>query len=420
MSALPYSVYASHAGATPSRVSPRVPPCFPEEDAAPLHSRRAPMHPRRRTSRRPAPAAVRALATTLTLALAASALSACGDHPSLRTIASAGEVGRPEAASGGPPPGEHVTADSVGKRKPSTAAPIATPAAAHATPRAANKLGRIPVLEYHLLGGEELRWKVDTAHFRRTLQLLYDRGYRPINISDMLDRKIDIPAGTSPVVFVFDDASPSQFSYIERDGRLEVDPNSAVGMLLEFNKRHPDWKKKGVFCMLPAAQSGHAFFGEKGIAGQKSEWRFKKVQFLAEQGFELCNHTLYHANLGKQTDERAQEYIARGQMAIDSAVPGYKVRTFALPLGVWPKNRPLAWAGSWTDPRSRKPVRYQYDAVLEVAGGPTRSPFDPQFNPRGITRIEAFGNEVERMLDQLDRSGNRYVSDGGAGSVAKR
>ena len=374
------------------------------------------MHPRRRTlPRRPA-AAVRALATALTLTVAATALGACGDHVSLRTIASAGEVGRADSA-GGPPPSEHVAADSVGKRNPSTAAPT-TSSRAGATPRAANKLGRIPVLEYHLLGGEELRWKVDTAHFRRTLQLLYDRGYRPINISDMLDRKIDIPAGTSPVVLVFDDASPSQFSYIERDGRLEVDPNSAVGMLLEFNKRHPDWKKKGVFCMLPAAQSGHAFFGEKGIAGQKSEWRFKKVQFLAEQGFELCNHTLYHANLGKQTDERAQEFIARGQMAIDSAVPGYKVRTFALPLGVWPKNRPLAWAGSWTDPKSRKPVRYQYEAVLEVAGGPARSPFDPQFNPRSITRVEAFGNEVERLLDQLDRSGNRYVADGGA--VAKR
>lgn len=376
------------------------------------------MHPRRRTSL--ARQRVRHRALPL-VALCAVALGACKDSSSrfTRVASAAGEVTHD---SGGAPPDNHVATDSSAARNHSAAAdstpPRAHPAAT-AGARVPNELGRIPVLEYHLLGGNESRWKVDTAHFRRTLQLLYDRGYRPINVADMLDRKIDLPAGMSPVVLVFDDASPSQFRYIERDGKLEVDPNSAVGILLDFNRQHPDWKRKGVFCMLPAAAAGHAFFGEKGIDGQKSEWRFKKVQFLAEQGFELCNHTLYHANLGKQTDARAQEFIARGQMAIDSAVPGYKVRTFGLPLGVWPKNRPLAWAGSWTDAKG-KTVRYEYQAVLEVAGGPTRSPYDPQFNPRSISRVEAFGQEVERMLDRLEASGARYVSDGVPSTVARK
>ena len=70
---------------------------------------------------------------------------------------------------------------------------------------------------------------------------------------------------------------------------------------------------------------------------------------------------------------RFQEQIARGQLAIDSAVPGYKVRTFALPLGVWPKNRALAKAGSWTDPKTHNVVKYNNEAILEVSGGPTRS-----------------------------------------------
>ncbi len=285
--------------------------------------------------------------------------------------------------------------------------------------RVPNEVGRIPVVEYHLLGEPESHWKVSTARFRENLETLYARGYRPVNMTDVLDKKLDLQAGLSPVVFVFDDASPGQFSYVERNGQLEVDPNSAVGMLLAFNKKHPDWERKAVFCMLPAAQQGHAFFGEKGIKGQKSEWRFKKVQFLKEQGFELCNHTLYHANLGKQTDTKAQEFIARGDMAIDSAVPGYKVRTFALPLGVWPKNRPTAWTGSWTDPKSKKTVRYSYDAVLEVAGGPTRSPHDPEFNPRSIKRVEVFARQLEQTLDQLDKSGMRYVSDGNPRTIAR-
>jgi hypothetical protein len=366
-----------------------------------------------RRTRRPAAALPVLLALSATAAT--TGIAACSRDVAARAAsassASAGEIGAlvDSAASA-----TSASTPSYG----ATSAPVDTRAAAPG--RAPNKLGRIPVLEYHLLGAGESRWKVDTAHFRRTLQLLYDRGYRPINIADMLDRKIDIPAGTSPVVFVFDDASPSQFSYVEKNGKLEVDPNSAVGMLLDFHRTHPDWGKKAVFCMLPAAAAGHAFFGEKGIDGQKSEWRFKKVQFLAQQGFELCNHTLWHANLGKYPDPFVQEQIARGQMAIDSAVPGYKVRTFALPLGVWPKNRPLAWGGAWREPKSGKTVSYSYQAVLEVSGGPTRSPFDPQFNPHSINRVEAFGQEIERMLDQLDKSGNRYVSDGKTGAVASR
>ena len=340
-------------------------------------------------------------------ALAALAALACGEQ---RTVPS---TARGTLAA--------VDTAAVARRTAAASdeAAITVPATT-ASGRVPNEVGRIPVLEYHLIGeGAEKHWKVSPARFRENLETLYARGYRPVNMTDLVDKKLDLPAGLSPVVLVFDDASPSQFRYVERNGQLEVDPTSALGMMLAFNKKHPDWSNKGVFCMLPAASLGHAFFGDKGVQGQKTEWRFKKVQFLKEKGFELCNHTLYHANLGKQTDARAQEFIARGDMAIDSAVPGYRVRTFALPLGVWPKNRPLAWAGSWTDPKSGRTIRYRYDAVLEVAGGPTRSPHDPQFNPRSISRVEVFARELEKTLDQLDKSGARYVSDGDARTVAR-
>jgi hypothetical protein len=105
-------------------------------------------------------------------------------------------------------------------------------------------------------------------------------------------------------------------------------------------------------------------------------------------------------------------------MAIDSAVPGYKVRTFALPLGVWPKNRALAWRGSWTDPKSGKTVSYDNETVLEVEGGPVRSPFDPQFDKTKLTRRIVSGNSLEKTLDHLDSSKTRFVWDGGG--VAKK
>jgi hypothetical protein len=286
-------------------------------------------------------------------------------------------------------------------------------------PRTPNELGRIPILEYHLLGDSDSRWHVDRNHFRRDLERLYASGYRPVTVAEMIDRKIDLPAGESPVVFTFDDAGPSQFSYIDEHGTLVIDPNSAVGIWLAFHKEHPDWRNKATFCMLPAGAAGHAFFGEKGIDGQQTAWRFLKVRFLAEQGFELCGHTLWHANLGKYSDAVVQEQIARGVAAIDSAVPGYRVRTFALPLGVWPKNRMLAVAGEWHAPRSARVVRYDFDAVLEVSGGPSRSPYDPAFDPRRLTRIEVFGNSLEHVLDQLEASGARYVSDGNPATVAR-
>ncbi|HKR08296.1 MAG TPA: hypothetical protein VJS39_03825, partial [Gemmatimonadaceae bacterium] len=96
----------------------------------------------------------------------------------------------------------------------------------------------------------------------------------------------------------------------------------------------------------------------------------------------------------------------------DSAVPGYRVRTFALPLGIWPKNHELARAGSWRDARTGRVVNYRFDAILEVTGGPARSPFDPKFDPLRLPRVEVFGDALERLLDQLDRSGSRYVASG--------
>ena len=129
------------------------------------------------------------------------------------------------------------------------------------------------------------------------------------------------------------------------------------------------------------------------------------MKWLADQGFELCDHTLWHAKLSKYPDAVVQEQIARNAMGIDSAVPGYKIRTMALPYGLWPKNRQLAWQGSVD--RSRRPKQthtYKFDAVLEVAGGPTRSPYDPQFNPHSINRIEAIGNDIRRRSTSSTRT----------------
>ena len=307
-----------------------------------------------------------------------------------------------------------------------TSAPAEMPAATQGTedtgPRTdlpPNELGRIAILEYHLVTEPEGRWTRTPENFRRDLELLYSRGYRPITLREMVSGNIDLPAGTSPVVFTFDDASPGQFSYIEQNGELVIDPKSAVGIWLDFAKSHPGWGNKAVFCMLSGAEAGRSFFGNKDIEGQKTEWRHRKVAFLAEQGFELCNHTLWHATLSRYDDTFSQEQIARLQLAVDSAVPGYQVKSFALPLGEWPKNRDVAARGSWTDPKSGKTTSYEHDAVLMVAGGPARSPHDPEFDGLRLPRVQVYVNELLRTLDEFDAKRTRYVSDGDPQNVAR-
>ncbi|HZO19379.1 MAG TPA: polysaccharide deacetylase family protein [Gemmatimonadaceae bacterium] len=283
--------------------------------------------------------------------------------------------------------------------------------------RQPNETGRIPILEYHLVGTKEGRWEREHTRFRRDLALLYERGYRPITVADLVSRRIDLPRGLSPVVFTFDDASPSQFRYVERDGQLVVDSTSAIGIWLDFQKAHPDWESKATFCVLSGAEAGRAFFGDRNIEGQKSAWRHAKLKFLAEQGFELCNHTLWHAQLSKYDDAVVQEQIARLALAVDSAVPGYRVRTMALPLGEWPRNTALAAKGAWTDARTKRVVAYDHAAVLLVAGEPVPSPFDPAFDPLRLERVQVYGNSLERTLDWLEKSGRRYVSDGDSTAI---
>ncbi len=302
-----------------------------------------------------------------------------------------------------------------------TNAALAAASDSGAQARTPNEYGRIPVVEYHLVDDEDGSYKVSRERFRAELDTLYARGFRPISLGEMLDKRIDLPRGLSPVLFIFDDASPSQFRYVEQNGGLVVDPSSALGIWLDFAKDKPDWRHRGLFCLLSGAEAGRSFFGNKGIEGQKTEWRFPKLRQLDSLGFELCNHTLWHARLDKYDNAFVQEQIARGELAIDSAIPGYTVRGFALPLGMWPKTRELAWAGAWTDPKSKRELRYSYDAVFEVAGGPSRSPHDAKFNPRSIPRIPlGKGMPLFPTLRSLEKegAGGRYVSDGDMTRVA--
>jgi hypothetical protein len=285
-----------------------------------------------------------------------------------------------------------------------------------------NELGQIMVLEYHRLGEPEGEWYRSVENFRRDLQTLYERGYRPVTMRQVVEGNIDIPAGTTPVVFTIDDSSQGQFYFLENGS---IDPNTMVGIWDRFQRENPAWHHGAVWCVLPAADHPSNFFGERPSRevprAEREATIQRKVDYLVENRHEICNHTLYHARLDRGTDAQVQEWLGRGEDSIQVYLPeGYEIVTHALPLGMWPRNRELAWRGTWPGrPGQNRPVNYEYKVVLEVTGGPNVSPFDTRFNPHSVNRLIVAPRALERQLDAYDRNpGQRYVSDGNPRTIA--
>jgi hypothetical protein len=285
------------------------------------------------------------------------------------------------------------------------AAALIFAAFAWAEPLSPNELGRLMILEYHKVDYPEERWTRTPENFRRDLEMLYARGYRLQSLNALLDRRITVPAGTTPVVLTFDDSSPGQFRYVEVNGALEIDPKCAVGILETFLREKPDFGRAATFYVLPGASKPNRLFNQP-------EYEGKKLQYLVSHGYELGNHTLWHANLGKYDEAVVRVQIAEAQQWIQRLVPDYRIRTIALPHGVYPREVGWALRGQ------AKGTSYEHDAILMVAGGAALSPFARDFDPTRLPRIQAFERGVTTWLDWFDKHpGDRFVSDGNPATV---
>ena len=297
-----------------------------------------------------------------------------------------------------------------------SAAPALTVDAGPATDLPPNEMGDFLVLEYHRLGEPEGEFVRKAENFRNDLELLYRSGYRPVTMRQVLAGEIDIPAGTSPVVFTIDDSSRGQF-YLLEDG--SIDPNTMVGMWERFRAENPGWDNGAVWCILPAADHPSNFFGERPSReiprAEREAIIHRKMEHLVANDHEICNHTLYHARLDRARDDaQVQEFIGRGEDSIRVYLPeNYDIVTFALPLGMWPANRSLAWRGEYNG----RP--YEYGAVLEVSGDENVSPFDRRFDGHSVNRFIVGPGRLERKIAAWERDpSTRYISDGDPRSIA--
>ncbi|TCL62419.1 polysaccharide deacetylase [Hydrogenispora ethanolica] len=285
--------------------------------------------------------------------------------------------------------------------------PAPVPAAAGPAGVRPNELGRLLILEYHLIGAPEAEWRRTPANFRKDLQLLYDSGYYPAPLADVVSGRLKVPAGKTPFVLTFDDSSQGQFRYLQEGERLVIDPQSAVGIMEQFKKEHPDFPLTATFYVLPAIPPKLRLFGQEEHIG-------RKLQYLAEHGYEIGSHTYWHQNLSKTDDLGVQKQMALANQAIQSYVPGYPVQSLSLPFGVHARNQVLEHDGEYQG------IRYHYTSIVLVGSGPAPSPYAAGFNPYRLERIQAGdtawgpGAYVERFRKN---PALRFISDGDPATV---
>ncbi len=268
-----------------------------------------------------------------------------------------------------------------------------------------NEMGTIMFLMYHQIRSPEKDYVRSAENFRRDLESLYNRGYRLANLNDVVDGKITTEAGRTPVVLTFDDAAYGQINKIVRDGREEWDPECAVGIILEFAQKHPDMGIAGTFYVNPF--SNHM---DRSKSERWKDW----MNEMVDLGFEFGNHTTSHPNLKKDTPTQAQvtKEVATLQAWVHQYLPNYKMRSMALPFGIYPAET------EWVVDGSYKGETYHHDSLMKVGADPSVSPYSKRWNPQHIARVRAQSVTGDLpvsgyWIDFLDKHPEmRFVSDG--------
>jgi peptidoglycan/xylan/chitin deacetylase (PgdA/CDA1 family) len=307
----------------------------------------------------------------------------------------------------GLPPAPKVPPKGAQPKTPiATAAPVKIHTAAQTAPTLQpNELGEVPVMMYHQIradGGGD--YDLTPAQFRAELKRLWREGYWPVRAEDLVKHQLDVPQGKTPVVMTFDDSTKEQL-FLNADGSIKAD--TAIGIWLAFQRKHPKWPLAGTF-----------FVNREPFAGVSEGPQL--LRWLVAHGFEIANHTKDHIPLNTLSATEAQRQLALGQKIITDAIPGAKVTDMALPLGAWPNPKSLAWRGSWGG------IDYRINGVFEVGAEPSQSPYSTKFDEHAIPRIRTTPPGVGDQewgsswwLDILeDHPERRYVSDGDPKTVS--
>lgn len=278
-----------------------------------------------------------------------------------------------------------------------------------------NESGEIPIIMFHRFveeyDGSDKEYTTTFSEFEAILETLYNQGFRLISMRDFIECNIDVPAGTMPMVFTFDDGTPGQFNLIEEDGILKVNPKSAVGIMMAFNEKHPDFGLKGIFYV-------NMDIGDNTFKGAGSlEDRFR---FLQDNGLELGTHTWGHVNYKTQvkTAEQIIESLGKNQEAAYSVIPDLEFYSLALPYGSIPGSddlKALLREGTYKD------ISYEHKSIMAVGSNPSKPTISPDYNPGYVPRIRMQGMEpvIQDLTWWLPKMtpDRMFVSDGDPNTI---
>lgn len=269
-----------------------------------------------------------------------------------------------------------------------------------------NEAGQIMVLMYHSISEPEAQFTRTPENFRKDLQYLYDKGYRPLSLTDYVTGNITTKAGYTPIVITFDDGWKNNFNMIQNEqGDFVIDPNCAVAILEDFNKNHPDFPLEATF------------FVNDNIPFGQEEYLEYKFKYIVDKGMDIGNHTATHVDYKKVDSKRIQKELGSIVKLVKTYLPDYDVNTHALPFGSRPKNKELY---KYLESGSYEGTDYKNIAILEVGWDPYKSPYHVNFNPLAIHRVRASdlqkyveGVGMYDWLKHFDKGNRvRYISDG--------
>lgn len=279
------------------------------------------------------------------------------------------------------------------------------PTAAEMARIGANEMGRIMILEYHVIGETDGRWARSYTSMRKDLEKLYQAGYVLTSLEDVIKGEISVPAGKTPVVLTFDDGTPGQFRYlVDPAGNTSIDPKSGVGVLTDFFAAHPDFGLEATF-----------FINYYTPFGQGDDLSRKKIKEIIDLGMDIGNHSVNHLRMNTLSQEEVAKELALIVKKVRDIVPGsgYEVNTFALPFGIGTKDPEWSVRGEYQG------VAYEHIGVLLVGSTPVVSPYHKRFTPYALERVQVYEDNLDKWLDYFDKNPlQRFVSDGDPKMVA--
>lgn len=284
-----------------------------------------------------------------------------------------------------------------------------------------NELGNIPIMMYHgireknsnntnTIGGnvDKDGYNRTPTAFKNDLEFYYEQGYEMIRLEDYINGIIKASYGKSPIVLTFDDGNEDniRITGLDENGNIIIDPNSAVGILEEFKKKHPDTNVTATF------------FVNGGLFNQ-STYNEKILIWLVDNGYDIGNHTKTHLDIKKSSSDKVRMEIAYVYEELEKIIPGKYVKIIALPFG---------------SPYTKTHENFQYilnttynektyitESTLRVGWEPEVSPFNKDFDKTFLKRCRAYDNngsefDIDAVFNKLLKE-KKYISDGDANTI---